>query len=116
MVFERRQHTAEIREDDVSPLGKRHAVRKILEKLDLIRAVIRGGYLTSHLNDFTRLDGIDSPRTNLTREYRENSGSRANLYDDRTFLDSLAQSLSVSVPSNLVRDHRSIAAQVIHKI
>ena len=95
---------------------KCHAVGELLEKLDFVSTAIGGGNLTSHLNNFTRLDGIDPAGAKLARQHRENTRPRSDFHNDGSFANGFAQRLSISIHANAIRDHRAIAAQAIHRI
>ena len=116
MTFEKWQNTPEIGKDDVGPDGKRHSVRHVLEKLDFVGAAVGDCYLTSHLDDLSRLDGVDSAGAKLACEHRENTRPRADFHNDGTFANGLTQGLNVGVHANVICDHRAVAAQAIHKL
>ena len=114
MALKKRQHGAKIGENDIGPTGKRHAVGKLLEKLNLFGAVIGGGNLSRHLNNLTRLDRIDPTGTKLAREHCENTRPRTDFHDDRSRANALSQRLCVSLHANAICDHRAICAHVVH--
>jgi hypothetical protein len=114
MTFEQWQHTAKIGEDDVSAQGKRQAVGEVIEKIDIVSTTCSSGNFTSHLNDLTRLDGVDLSGTKLTREHRKETWPRADFHNHRSLANGFTQGLSVSVYANAIREHGAIAAQAIH--
>src|SRR5208283_5821661 len=116
MAFEEWQSTPEIGKDDIGPEGKRNTVGGLLEKLDSVGAAVGGGNLTSHLNDFTRFDGIDPTGAKLAREHRENTRPRADFNNDGTLTNGFTQGLNVGVHANAICEHRAVTAQAIHKL
>ena len=100
MALKKSQHTTEIEENDVGPQRKRHAVGELFEKLDFVNATVGSGNLTSHLNDFTRLDGIDPAGAKPAR--RENARPFADFDNDGAVANCIA-SLLISCQGHTLR-------------
>src|SRR5579863_5505089 len=113
---EKWNYTAEIGKYDVGPLGKRDSARDFFEEFNFFVAAVGCRNFTRHLNDFTRLDGIDSLSAKLARQYCENTGPRADFHNDGPLANGFAQGLAVGIHTHPIRDHDSIASQAIHRI
>ena len=108
-VRSKRQLPPDVRNDDVGALGQIDRTRRGFDEGDAIVAAIRPGERAREADDRIRFDGVDAPRARTTREQREDSGSGADIEDNRALANGLAERVyrpEPVIPAGVVRDER----------
>src|SRR5258707_15533353 len=110
MALKKRQHSPEIRENDIGPKRKLHTAGKLFKKLDFVGAAIGAGHLARNLNYLSWFDGKDSARAELACKHRKNARPRADFHDNSSLANGFSEGLPISFRADAVCDHRAVGA------